>query len=158
MAKVKILYLTAGGTYREGKGDISQQWSGAVDNKKDKEIHSLVLNPVFPQTPPIPLKTWEELLSMPTPLPIGEEGKDSLMVCEEDNVLPLSSTTLSSQETEQVALNARENIWEEGKQKARAKAAQMDAVLQSWALVLVAGGLGFLVLVFGFLLLLQRFG
>lgn len=158
MAKVNIRYLSGAGTWRKGKGEISPQWATAVDNRRDKQIHSLVLSPVFPPTPPIHLKTWEEFLNLEVPVPLAVEGKDGMMICEEENVMPLSSSLLQAKETEQIAVNARENIWEEGKQKARARAAQLDTQYTGWALLTIAGALGIIVIIFGTLILMQRMG
>ena len=158
MAKVLIRYLTGAGTHRDRTGEVSPQWATAVDNRKDKQIHSLVLSPVYHPTPRTVAKTWDEFLNLEAPAEISIPGKKGIMICEEENVLPLSCTQLSQKEQEQVSLNARKNIWAEGKQKARARAAELDMAFQGAALVMITVALAFVVIVFGVLLLLQRLG
>lgn len=166
---IKIIYLTGEGLFREGKGKIETEFPGSIRNKKEPQQHSLVPNPVFPETMthfPVKdnngveqrryFKTWDEFINFPTPQVVRESDK-SLMVAFDNDSYPLGPNDITK-EDEEVRQNARQASFQEAIHRGRFVAEQMDRGLQMVMVITLAAVGGFATLIVGLLFLLGKVG
>ena len=167
---IKIIYLTGEGLFRIKKGIIETEFPNTIKNKSEPQQHSLVPNPIFPDTITYfkekdqngrvikvrPFKTWEEFQNFPTPQVVRQNDK-SLMVCYDNNSFPLGPDEVTEKD-EEVMQNARQAAFQEAIHRGRFVAEKMDKGLQTLTVVTLAAVSGFATLIIGILFVLGKVG
>ena len=160
-----ILYLTGESLFREVKGSLFRkgpriltEFPGSIQNEKEGQMHSLVPNPVFPETTPRTFKTWEDFISSKTPTVVRLNDK-SLVVCPDNDSFPLGPNDEKDQkEYNLIRDNARGGMLQEALHRGRDQAERSDNSLASTMIMFWGTSAAFATVVVGILFILGKIG
>ncbi len=86
--RLSCLYISVGNVYRRRK--LTQESASPVTllNNRDKQLHLLYGDPIFPKTVPAPVATVQDLLTVEPP-PMMSVQEDRMLICEDNNPFAL---------------------------------------------------------------------
>ena len=154
--QVQVLYLAVGNQYRRRKVRQTANNPIALDNQRDRQLHLLRGDPIFDKVSPVLLESIDGLASMDAPLPTALP-ESRMMICEEDNVWPVSRVETVLPVDEQ--LNQLEDLYQEGFQRAESKAAEDSTGSRLDKMMLISGFVAVaLVAIMGLIVLNHMYG
>ena len=116
--RIQTLYLAVGGKYRRRRILQNHPEPTTLRNVRDQQLHTLSGAPIFPKSrQPTALTSFEELVEVGPPPPM-EVPEHQMMLCEDNNLWPVSCDSRGPTEDEQ--LNQMEDIYQEYYQAAEA--------------------------------------
>jgi len=95
VSRVNNIYRAAAGRYRRKTVEASGKWPNLLVNDGDKMVHIINGKAVFPQMEPLPLDTWNQVLTQNRPAPPRFVEK-RLVFCEDNSFWPIDIRPFSS--------------------------------------------------------------
>ncbi len=123
MSRSKIIYLEEGGLYRKRRGVINANLPNYLLNTADKQGHVLKDGPIFPETRPVRVQSFRDLVEADIPRPPRQvEGR--VVFCEDNSIWPISPNPFQDSQTRNMQVN---EAGEEASQKAILQASREDS-------------------------------
>ena len=121
-------------------------------------MHSLVPNPVFPETTPRTFRTWNEFINSKTPTVVRVNDR-SLVVCPDNDSFPLGPNDATDPEAYNcIRDNARAGMLQEALHRGRDMAERSDNTLASTMIMFWGTLAAFATVITGILFILGKIG
>ncbi len=123
VSRSKIIYLEAGGQYRKRRGVINANLPNYLLNMADKQGHVLKDGPIFPETRPVRVRSFRDLVDADMP-PHPRQVEARVVFCEDNAIWPISPNPYQDSQTRNMQVK---EAGQEAHQKSILQASREDS-------------------------------